>query len=79
METVRRTINSRIREENRVYYIRYADDWIVGVVGKYDFTQNLKELIAKFLEEELKLSLSQEKTKITHLGKDRANFLGFRI
>ncbi len=79
LETVRRTINSRIREENRVYYIRYADDWIVGVVGKYDFTQNLKELIAKFLEEELKLSLSQEKTKITHLGKDRANFLGFRI
>ena len=39
----------------------------------------IKTEIMEFLRNKLKLTLSQEKTKITHLGNDRARFLGFRF
>jgi hypothetical protein len=39
----------------------------------------VKELAAKFLKEKLGLTLSENKTKITDLYKNKANFLGFEI
>ena len=52
---------------------------MVGLIGNIEFAKNIKELVAIFLKEELKLELSDEKTKITHMKKDRAHFLGFRF
>lgn len=51
----------------------------MGVVGGHEFVIDLRNRIAKFLESDLKLSLSKDKTKITHMNQDRAQFLGFRI
>jgi len=72
----RNSIPSRIRINNRIYYVRYADDWIIGIIGTFEFAELLKEEITTFLRENLKLTLSQEKTKITHLNAERAKFLG---
>jgi RNA-directed DNA polymerase len=46
--------------------------------GTKEEAKALREELTKFLKETLKLNLSQEKTRITHLN-DGFNFLGFRI
>lgn len=63
---------------NRVFYTRYADDFIVGVAGSLDYTNALKEEISVFLST-LSLALSVNKTKVTDLRKDFAFFLGHKI
>ncbi|MDH2364117.1 reverse transcriptase/maturase family protein [Priestia megaterium] len=62
----------------RIQYVRYADDFIIGVIGSKSDCIRLKEKITNFLWEELKLSLSQEKTLITN-SKNFARFLGYDI
>lgn len=49
------------------------------MAGPKAFAQELKTKIAKFLNEELKLELSQEKTLITNAAKGKAFFLGTEI
>lgn len=63
----------------RVRYLRYADDWIIGLVGSNALAIQLKEQIKVFLQEELKLTLSEEKTHIRHAGTEQAKFLGTLI
>ena len=63
----------------RVRYIRYADDWIVGVTGSKHLAEQIKEEIRLFLKDHLKLELSQEKTRITHAKTEEATFLGTRL
>lgn len=63
----------------RIRYLRYADDWIVGVIGPKHLAEAIKEEIRKFLKEQLKLDLSQEKTRITHAKTEEAVFLGTRL
>lgn len=75
----RNKINSRIRTGNRIRYIRYADDWLVGIIGTLEFAQRIKDQIATFLETNLKLTMEQEKTKITHLSSKQAKFLGMLL
>ena len=62
----------------RLKYIRYADDFILGVIGSKEEAQRIKEDIKSFLSESLALELSEEKTLITHTGKS-AKFLGYEI
>lgn len=61
-----------------IQYTRYADDFLVGVIGSKEDAETIKSDIKKFLEETLKLEMSDEKTKITHTG-DRARFLGYDV
>jgi hypothetical protein len=44
---------------------RYADDWIITVRGTKAQAQEIKEECKHFLQEELGLELSEEKTIIT--------------
>ena len=86
-ESIRKEIEGLIKERNsiparlpngtRVRYVRYADDWIIGIYGSKEFSEMIKEKASRFLREELKVELSEEKTKITNLLK--AAFLGFYI
>lgn len=62
----------------RIKYVRYADDFIIGVIGCKTNCEAIKEDIKNFLYERLKLSLSEEKTLITH-GNKKAKFLGYEI
>lgn len=63
----------------KFYYVRYADDWLIGVAGLSTFAKDLKNKISIFLRDELKLELSLEKTLITSAAKGKAKFLGTEI
>jgi len=62
----------------RVQYVRYADDFIIGVIGSRDDAEQVKSDVKGFLGEKLKLTLSDTKTQVTHSG-DKARFLGYDI
>lgn len=62
----------------RIQYVRYADDFLIGVIGSKEDCRKVKHDISVFLQEELKIELSQEKTLITHSSK-RVRFLGYDI
>lgn len=62
----------------RMVYCRYADDFLVGVVGSRDDAVQVKEAFRSFLNDTLHLEMSENKTKITH-GKEKARFLGYDI
>jgi group II intron reverse transcriptase/maturase len=59
-------------------YVRYADDFVVLCDGTREQAEGMKGELAEFLNTELKLTLSMDKTKITHV-KDGFRFLGFRV
>lgn len=62
----------------RLFYVRYADDWLCGVIGSKDDCMKIKEDIKNFLFNELQLELSEEKTLITN-AKKSAKFLSYEI
>lgn len=59
-------------------YVRYADDFLIGVVGSREDAERLKQDLAVFLKEKLGLTLSAEKTKITNTAQC-ARFLNYDI
>lgn len=59
-------------------YIRYADDFIVGIVGPRTMAVKIRDQINTFLQNELKINLSMEKTKISHVSKG-IEFLGHKF
>jgi len=58
--------------------IRYADDFVVLVRGSKAQAEALKQQTAALMREQMRLTLSPEKTHITHVD-DGLDFLGFRI
>lgn len=72
-------IKSTIRTGLKLYYVRYADDWLLGVWGSKKDAIKIREKIEIFLKEKLDLKLSIEKTKITHASKEKVQFLGYDI
>ena len=62
----------------RLKYVRYADDFLIGVIGSKQECERIKEDITNYMRDRLKLELSAEKTLITH-AREEAKFLGYRI
>ena len=62
----------------RIQYVRYADDFLIGVIGSKSDCMAIKEDIKNYMTEELGLELSDEKTLITN-AKEKAKFLGYEI
>jgi group II intron reverse transcriptase/maturase len=63
----------------RLNYVRYADDFILGFIGPKSEAEAIKQQLKAFLQEELKLELSEEKTLITHARSEAARFLGYEL
>lgn len=63
----------------RLHYVRYVDDFVIGVVGSREEAVEVQDKVRLFLLDNLKLTLSQEKTLITHFSKDFISFLGALI
>jgi group II intron reverse transcriptase/maturase len=63
----------------RLYYVRYVDDFVVGVIGSRKNTLDIQEKIRIFLKNTLKLTLSEKKTFITNFSKKPIKFLGAYI
>jgi RNA-directed DNA polymerase len=59
-------------------YVRYADDWVVLCDGTREQADALRRELYEFLKQELKLELSMEKTRVTHVSEGFV-FLGFLI
>lgn len=63
----------------RIEYVRYADDWLIGVSGEKHLALEIKEAIAEFMEKSLSQKLHPVKTKIQDLRTGNVHFLGYDI
>jgi group II intron reverse transcriptase/maturase len=63
----------------RLRYCRYADDHLLGFTGPKAEAEEIKQRLAQFLRDDLKLELSEDKTLITHARTGAARFLGYEI
>jgi len=62
----------------RMKYVRYADDFVIGIAGPKKEAEAIKAKVQEFLDQTLSLELSDEKTLITHLEKP-IPFLGYQF
>ena len=65
-----------IRTDFKLYYICYADAWFIDAWCFKKDAIKTREKIEIFLKEKLDLELSIEKTRNTHVGKEKVQFLG---
>ena len=63
----------------RLWYVRYADDFLLGFSGPRHEAEEIKHRIGRFLRDILRLELSETKTLITHARDDAARFLGYEV
>lgn len=63
----------------KLFYVRYADDFIMGVIGTHKEANLILSKVCNFLSEELKLDLSLQKTSIVNFKKKTIHFLGTDI
>lgn len=82
LEQERRRIPSRDVDDpnfRRLNYVRYADDFILGFIGTRKEAEAIRDAIGEFLGNHLKLTLSTEKTLITHARTEAARFLNYSV
>jgi len=81
-ESVRQQWPIAVREQRQwkpaISYCRYADDFVLVVKGTKADSEVMREACRGFLEDQLKLTLNMDKTRITHVN-DGFVFLGHRI
>ena len=73
------SVNTRDAGYRRLRYVRYADDFILGFTGPKVEAEEIKQKLKGWLLDNLKLTLSDEKTLITHASTEAARFLGYDI
>nr|WP_278335870.1 reverse transcriptase/maturase family protein [Petroclostridium xylanilyticum] len=64
--------------DKNIAFVRYADDFLIAVRGNKEDCIKIKEQLREFLNDELKLTLSDEKTLITH-SSEKGRCLGYDI
>lgn len=73
----RRVKQAAPKKADKINFISYADDFVITGASKELLENKIKPLVREFLKER-GLELSEEKTKITHIGTG-FDFLGFNI
>jgi len=63
----------------QLVYVRYADNWILGITGPKRFATYFRNKMTSFLKTYLHLELSSSKTKITNIRTNHIMFLGFNL
>jgi group II intron reverse transcriptase/maturase len=63
----------------RLWYVRYADDFLLGFKGPKAEAIEIKQKLSAFLRDELRLEMSEEKTLVTNARNERAKFLGYEV
>jgi group II intron reverse transcriptase/maturase len=71
-------VPSTSKTDKVMKYIRYADDFIIGVKGDKADCERIKQQFSDFISQTLKMELSDEKTLITH-SNQYARFLGYDV
>lgn len=62
----------------RLWYVRYADDTLFGLIGTKAEAEAIKEEFGRFLSI-IKLEMSEKKTLITHALSEKARFLNYEV
>jgi RNA-directed DNA polymerase len=62
----------------RLYYCRYADDFIIGIVGSQADAEKVRQQVRQFIQETLKLTIAEEKSHIRH-AKKGVTFVGYWV
>lgn len=71
---------AKSRQTIRYWYTRYADDWVFFTNSSLEQVIKWKELFIEWIQENLKLTVSVEKTKLTNLKKGGfVKFLGYQL
>lgn len=73
------SVNPQDASYRRLRYVRYADDFLLGFTGPKVEAEEIKQKLKGWLQDNLKLNLSDEKTLITHASTESARFLGYDI
>jgi group II intron reverse transcriptase/maturase len=73
------SVNTYDESYRRLRFVRYADDFILGLTGSKAEAETIKARLAEFLDSKLKLTLSAEKTLITNATTDSARFLNYNL
>lgn len=60
----------------RAIFTRYADDWVLLTIANIKEVNKYKDMISKFINKELNMTLDPDKTKINKTIEE-FNFLGF--
>jgi len=63
----------------RLWYVRYADDWLLGFSGPREEAEAIKAQLNEFLRDILQLKRSDEQTLITNARTQSARFLGYEV
>jgi group II intron reverse transcriptase/maturase len=63
----------------RLVYLRYADDFILGLAGPKEEADAIKAELTAFLRNKLNLELSAQKTLVTHARTEYAKFLNYAV
>jgi group II intron reverse transcriptase/maturase len=82
LEQQRRTMPSQdVHDPNfrRLKYVRYADDFLLGLIGSKSEAEAIKAAVGTFLRDKLYLEMSESKTLITHARTEYVRFLGYAI
>ena len=84
MSDPRSTLNPRPgsnvnSEVTRVHYIRYGDQWVVGVDGPKSLAVKVRDGITSYLNAKLKLQIEEDWLTISHLASEKVKFLGVLI
>ena len=77
-EIQKRNLLFHIRSEIKITYIRYADDFLIGVKGTKKVVKSILLRVLYFCESELKMEIHSEKTDIKHRSKG-VYYLGYKI
>lgn len=75
--TLKKAFSKATKRRLKMNMVRYADDFIITGCSKEALEQEVKPIVVKFLAQR-GLTLSHEKTKITHI-EDGFDFLGWNI
>lgn len=72
---------SMVRDDKyiRVNYVRYADDFIIGVEGSHKIAVEILEKVQAFISNQMGLNLNPSKTGITKYSMVPVKFLGYKI
>lgn len=70
-----------LRDESyaRIHYVRYAEDFIIGIEGSMKMAQTILDKVQNFIEEKLALKFNPDKTGIVKYSEKPINFLGYQI
>jgi len=60
----------------RLYYCRYADDYVIGIIGSRADAEEIRQAVKQFIQGTLNLSIAEEKAHICH-SKEGVTFLGY--